>query len=161
MEKYRGWCKFVLFLFVLSWIFSGCGKSDTKKVSPEEARIRELEKKPVLYSSEVLSCNPDDELIKDHLSVFYDVMDRLLYHKKTADYIPDKVLAYTEKRKKYAKKPVEVTIQLGDWVEVLEIKKNRANETFCLVRTSYNTYAWLADWHLTDEEGNRLNTFRQ
>jgi len=124
------------------------------------SRIEELHAKSALYASEVLECAPGDKLTEGHLVVFRDVMTRLIGHQKTPDYIPEEVRAFTEKNVKYREEPTEATIAIGDTVEVLEVKKSEAGETFILVRTASRTYGWIADWHLNDENGNRLNVFK-
>jgi hypothetical protein len=64
------------------------------------------------------------------------------------------------KFKSYRNKPREITIEMGDTLSVLEQKKNNTEKDVCLVRTESDTYCWLYEFHLLDEDGERMGRFR-
>jgi len=78
--------------------------------------------------------------------------------KFSADYIPESVMAF--KTDTYRNKPRDITIDMGDSVSIVEYKENNTGREVCLVRTAQGTYAWLYSFHLLDEEGERMGTYR-
>jgi hypothetical protein len=122
-------------------------------------RAKDLGAMTALYSSPILECNPQDPYTAGTFVVFDDIVASML-DTRTSCYIPEEILACTEKSLPYRKKASKATIKIGDTVEVLGFRTNAAREVFGLVRTPEGTYGWVANWHLADPAGNRMNTFR-
>ncbi len=131
---------------------AGCGVSEGK-------RTQELQSMSALWDSPVLVANPEMPDLKTlvPLQNSYDpgmaewMSGRV---KKTADYIPESVLAFA--LEKVGGKPRQVTIRIGDRVSVLAERPGSGAVPFCLVRTSSGTYAWLYAFHLNDRQGRRM-----
>ncbi len=131
--------------------------------SPDEKRIDELSAMPVLWKSVVLIAEPDMPSMKTLIPLensydpgFVEFMNR---PKKEGDYIPESVFASAGAH--YRNKVVPVTLKLGDQVEILSKKmETRTHYPLYLIKTQQNTYAWLYGYHLQDETGKRIASFK-
>ncbi len=125
----------------------------------EQDRIKALNEMPVLWESEVLIPDPDDPELKV-LIALNDMYDPTFVEHmtdtapKTEDYIPDAVRAFSTPE--LDNKPREVTLRLGDRVEVLKAGSNNSRIPIFLVRTQHGTYAWIYAYHMQGKEGERL-----
>ena len=147
-------CAYLMSAMVVWAFLSGCGGEDRK-------REKELANMPVLWQSEIIIADPKMPDM-DKFMVMYDSHDAPLVQtwskdKFTEDYIPESVKAFKSER--YRDKPRTVTIQMGDTVDVLNCKENNTRKEVCLVRTEDDTYCWLYAFHLTDEDGDRIDVY--
>ena len=136
-------------------ICAGCSRDK------DSSRIEELNSMPELWESSILVADPNMPQM-DTLIPLYDRLDPSLLEylsdtaEKTQDYIPESVRAYAVDS--YENKPRQITISIGDRVDVLAYGEIRGGKTLYLVRTKDNTYAWLYSYHLEDEDGNRISS---
>jgi len=144
-----------LFLIsLLIFIIFGCGKNK------EQKRIEELRSLPELWKSTILVANPSIPDMKVLIPMYDSYDANLLEHmtdsaEKTEDYIPQEVRAYAVDE--YNNKPTDITIEIDDEVSVLQETKNNSNKLIYLIRTEYDTYAWLYLYHIQDEDGERIS----
>jgi len=144
-----------LFLIsLLIFIIFGCGKNK------EQKRIEELRSLPELWKSTILVANPSIPDMKVLIPMYDSYDANLLEHmtataEKTEDYIPQEVRAYAVDE--YNNKPTDITIEIDDEVSVLQETKNNSNKLVYLIRTEYDTYAWLYLYHIQDEDGERIS----
>lgn len=145
-----------IYIFSLGLLILSAGCSHDK----DSSRIEELNLMPVLWESDILVADPDMPQLKT-LIPLYDRLDPSLLEflsdtaEKTEDYIPESARAYAVES--YDNKPREITISIGDRVDVLSYGEIKGGKTLYLVRTKDNTYAWLYPYHLEDEDGNRIS----
>jgi hypothetical protein len=142
------------FIIVLQLVLLSVGCT-----SKDKDRIKELHAMPVLWESTVLVADPDmpDLLTLIPMDDRYDpsLFEKLLEtREKTADYIPEEILAFAIAG--YDNKPREITIRIGDRVSILAEGTNNTPVPVFLVRTKSNTYAWLYAYHIEDRSGNRV-----
>jgi len=143
---------FLIILLIL--IIFGCGKNK------EQKRIEELRSLPELWKSTILVANPSIPDMKVLIPLYDSYDANLLEHmtdtaEKTEDYIPQEVRAYAVDE--YNNKPTDITIEIDDEVSVLQETKNNSNKLVYLIRTEYDTYAWLYLYHIQDEDGERIS----
>lgn len=145
----------IIVVVLTIFLAAGCGSEDAK-------RVAELNRKNLGWESEIVIADPDMPDM-EHFSIMYDSYDASLAEAMakdqfSADFIPESVMAF--KTDMYRNKPREITINIGDRVSVIECKKNNEGREVCLVRTEHGTYAWLFSFHLLDEDGERMGTYR-
>ena len=125
----------------------------------EQDRIKALNEMPVLWESDVLIPDPDDPDLKVLIALNDRYDPNFIEHMsdtapKTEDYIPDAVRAFSIPG--FDNKPREVTLRVGDRVEVLKAGSNNSRVPIFLVRTQHGTYAWIYAYHIQDKDGERL-----
>ena len=137
----------IMFLLII-----GCTNKDAQ-------RIKVLHVLPALWESTILVANPGMSELQT-LVPMSDRYDPNLFEafsndwERTEDYIPEAVMAFAQDR--FMDKPKEITIRIGDKVAVLAEGKNNTSVPVYLVRTRFNTYAWLYAYHIEDQDGNRI-----
>jgi hypothetical protein len=144
------------FILVAGLLLAGCKDK-------AQSRIRELASMPALWETTLLVADPEMPELKT-LVPMQDTYDPNFYEafsdsaKRTKDFIPESVRAFS--LPSFANKPREVTISLGDTVEVLAQAQNNTPVPVYLVRTRHNTYAWILAYHIADREGRRIASMR-
>lgn len=129
-----------LFLIsLLIFIIFGCGNNKEQKRLVANPSIPDMKVLIPMYDSY-------DANLLEHMTDSAE---------KTEDYIPQEVRAYAVDE--YNNKPTDITIEIDDEVSVLQETKNNSNKLVYLIRTEYDTYAWLYLYHIQDEDGEWIS----
>jgi hypothetical protein len=125
-------------------------------------RVKQLQAMPVLWESEVLVANPNIPELKTLIVMGdkYDpsLIEAMTENKKTSDYIPESVRAFSIAQ--YDNKPRTITVSIGDTVEILAQGKNNSGLPVYLFKTKQNTYGWLYGYHIQDKDGERVMSLK-
>ena len=140
----------------------GLGCSRTEATSPlDEAKqmlFNDKFEQARARCDEILAANPDmpDLQFLIPLENSYDpgFEEFMAGPKKTPDYIPEGALACATKE--FRNKPREITLRLGDTVDILAERPGNTNFPIFLVRTQHDTYAWIVAYHLKCRDGKRM-----